>query len=194
MPSDATPATFNTSTGIPSGKLGMWIFLGSEVMFFTGLLAGYVVLRTAAPVWPRGRDILNVPLTGVNTLILICSSMLILKGVDAAADGKRRACSFFLLATLALGTIFLAVQLFEYSQLSGEGFRLTSSLFASVFYVLTGMHGLHVLAGLIVIAWTAFGVARGARVATPERVEAVSLYWHFVDLVWVVLFTSLYLI
>ena len=135
-----------------------------------------------------------MPLTGVNTLILICSSMLDPEKRGRGSGGKRRACSFFLLATLALGTIFLAVQIFEYSQLSGEGFRLTSSLFASVFYVLTGMHGLHVLAGLIVIAWTAFGVAGGARAATPERVEAVSLYWHFVDLVWVVLFTSLYLI
>jgi heme/copper-type cytochrome/quinol oxidase subunit 3 len=182
-------------TGLYNGKLGMWVFLASEVMFFTGLIGSYIVLRFGFPEWPHPADTLDVPLTAFNTFVLICSSVTMALSLAAIERGDVGGLKKWLLATIGLGTFFLGVQIYEYNHLLTHGFTPSSSLFGSAFYTMTGFHGFHVFLGVVnlcVIAGKAF-----AGKYTKERhggVEMMGLYWHFVDLVWIVLFTIVYLI
>ena len=181
--------------GIHHRKLGVWLFLASEVMFFTGLIGAYIVLRFGSPDWPVPSTILNIPLTALNTFILICSSVTMVLALAAVQRGEQRKLKQLLLATVLLGVVFLGIQGYEYSQLGHHGLTLSGSLFGSCFYVLTGFHGFHVLAGVVCIAFTTNRAFRGWY--TQDRhigVETIGLYWHFVDLVWIILFTIVYLI
>jgi cytochrome c oxidase subunit 3 len=195
-----------SATGIPHDKMGMWVFLCSEVMFFTGLIGSYIVLRFASPSWPHPGDTLNIWLTALNTFILICSSVTMVLALAAIQQGKKAKCSAYLLATVFIGSVFLGVQVYEYYQLmfghhyppgiSATGhFRPDVSLFASCFFAMTGFHGLHVTAGvvtlLLVFLQSLTGKYNAANYAT---IEYAGLYWHFVDLVWIILFTIVYLV
>ncbi len=185
-------------------KLGMWVFLLSEVMFFSSLIGAYIVLRFAHPdMWPRAGTVLNVPLTAVNTFILICSSVTMVKAFAAIEHGDQAGLKKWLLGTIALGATFVSVQVVEYIKLSGEGFvpMVTKysaeggPLYGSTFYTMTGFHGAHVTIGVLCLIFTAIQAFRGKY--TAERhggVEIMGLYWHFVDLVWIILFTIVYLI
>ncbi len=191
-----------TSTGIPHDKMGMWVFLCSEVMFFTGLIGSYIVLRFASPFWPQPSTVLNIPLTAMNTFILICSSVTMVQALAAIQRGDARKMKLFLCLTLLGGSIFLSIQATEYWKLLHEhtrlypvGFNPHASLFGSIFFTTTGFHGFHVLCGVICIAFVTGKAFLGKYTqAHHQGIETIGLYWHFVDLVWIVLFTIIYLI
>ncbi len=184
-----------SGTGVGDGKLGIWIFLASEVMFFAGLIGAYVVIRTGLPTWPNPADELNVPLTAFNTFILICSSVTMVKSLAAAHRDDQAGIIKFLGATIALGLFFLGVQAFEYHELYGKGLTPWRDLFGSCFYSMTGFHGAHVTIGVLWNICVFIGALRGKYGASYSiPIELAGLYWHFVDLVWIILFTILYLI
>ena len=184
------------SIGIDTRKLGIWLFLASEIMFFTGLIGAYIVLRFANfATWPVPSTVLNIPLTAVNTFILVCSSATLVAGLASVQRGYKEGLQVGLFLTILLGSIFLSVQVHEYKGLVEEGFTISKSIFGSCFFTLTGFHGAHVFAGVVWLIVVFIRSFRGH--FTPEEyagVELVGLYWHFVDLVWIILFTILYLI
>jgi heme/copper-type cytochrome/quinol oxidase subunit 3 len=183
-----------TATGIPHDKMGMWVFLCSEVMFFTGLIGSYIVLRFATPLWPPPASVLNIPLTAMNTFILICSSVTMVQALAAVSRGDIRKLKLFLCLTLLGGSIFLSIQAVEYWKLLHENFNPHVSLFGSVFFTTTGFHGFHVFCGVICIAFVTGKAFLGKYTqARHQGIETIGLYWHFVDLVWIVLFTIIYL-
>jgi len=183
-----------TTTGIPHDKMGMWVFLCSEVMFFTGLIGSYIVLRYGS-VWPKPMETLNIWLTAANTFILICSSVTMVQALAAISRGDTRKLKLYLCLTLLGGTIFLSIQAVEYWKLLHEGFNPHVSLFGSVFFTTTGFHGFHVFCGVVCIAFVTGKAFLGKYTqASHQGIETIGLYWHFVDLVWIVLFTIIYLI
>ena len=182
--------------GVDTRKLGIWLFLASEIMFFTGLIGSYIVLRFAnLSSWPVPSTVLNIPLTGINTFILICSSMTLVLGLASSQRGYQEGLHVGLFLTILLGSVFLSIQVNEYQALIRDGFTISSSIFGSCFFTLTGFHGAHVFAGVV---WLIVVFIRSlmGKFSTEEYagVELVGLYWHFVDLVWIILFTILYLV
>jgi heme/copper-type cytochrome/quinol oxidase subunit 3 len=180
--------------GLAIQKFAVWLFLASEVMFFTGLIASYIVIRFNSPTWPVVSDVLNVPLVALNTFILIFSSVTMVMAFDSLEHGKKERASYFLLATMILGIIFLSIQAVEWGELIRHGTHASTNLFGATFYTLTGFHGAHVTGGVIWIAWVVIAAFRGRVAKNPIGLELVGLYWHFVDLVWIILFTIIYLI
>jgi heme/copper-type cytochrome/quinol oxidase subunit 3 len=190
--------------GVYNLKLGMWVFLLSEVMFFTGLIAAYIALRFAAPAaFTEPGVVLNVPLTAFNTFVLICSSVTMVKAFAALQNGDQRGLRLWLMATAFLGTFFLSIQVIEYIELAMHGFVPSIAAYAAeggplygmTFYTLTGFHGAHVAIGVAALIFTTVKAFQGAYTADrPGGVEIMGLYWHFVDLVWIILFTIVYLI
>ncbi len=184
-----------TSTGIPSAKLGMWVFLASEVMFFTGLIGAYIVLRAGLPHWPHPGENLSIPTAAANTFILLSSSMTMALGVAAVHHADLKKLRLFLGLTILLGSAFLGVKAYEYSGKFAHGHYPGTDLFWDCYFTLTGFHGLHVLAGVIANLWILWLTFRDDFLhAHGHRVEISGLYWHFVDLVWIFLFPILYLI
>lgn len=184
----------STRTGLENRKLGMWIFLASEVMLFSALIGALLTIKAGSP--PDANHVLNIPITAINTFILIISSTTVVLGLSSIQDGNKRRLLYFLIATLVLGATFLSIQITEYRNLILEhGFTPSSSPFAGAFYTVTGLHGFHVFCGLIACGWLIAQAAR-QRFTTEEhgRVEVWGLYWHFVDIVWIVLFTVVYLL
>lgn len=181
--------------GIDSQKLALWLLLGSEAVFFSGLIITYLIFRDKSVSGLTAHQVLNVPLTAVNTFILICSSLTMVTALAAIEQGAERRLRGWLLATGLLGLVFLGGQAYEFSRLFHEGVSLSSNLFGATFFTLTGFHGAHVLAGVI---WIGFVLARALRGGITQSrhaaVELVGLYWHFVDLVWIIIFTMIYLI
>ena len=183
-----------SATGIPHDKMGMWVFLCSEIMFFTGLIGSYIVLRFASPVWPHPGNTLNIWLTALNTFNVICSSVTMVQALASVRDGDIRKLKLFLSLTLLFGAIFLSIQAYEYRHLLHRGFNPHASLFGSVFYTTTGFHGFHVFCGVICMAFVTGKAFLGKYTpAHHQGVETIGLYWHFVDLVWIILFTIIYL-
>jgi heme/copper-type cytochrome/quinol oxidase subunit 3 len=183
-----------TATGVPNLKLGMWLFLASEVMFFTGLVGSYIVLRLGSRDWPEPSSILGINVLALNTFILITSSVTMALGLQSARENDRAKLVRFLAATAALGLTFLTIKLLDYRHLVHEGFTPQSSLFGSCYFMLTGFHGLHVFAGVTALTTLAIKNRRGVTPVNATPIEAVGLYWHFVDLVWIVLFAILCLV
>jgi heme/copper-type cytochrome/quinol oxidase subunit 3 len=185
-------------------KLGMWVFLLSEIMFFSSLIGAYIVLRFAHPEqWAEPNVVLNVPLTGFNTFMLICSSVTMVKAFAAIEHGDQAGLRKWLIATIILGAAFVGIQVYEYIKLAHHGFvpatsRYTAEggpLYGSTFYTMTGFHGAHVTLGVVALIFTAIKAFRGKYSAVDYGgVEIMGLYWHFVDLVWIILFTIVYLI
>jgi heme/copper-type cytochrome/quinol oxidase subunit 3 len=190
------PAGREPGSGVYNEKLGMWVFLGSEVMFFTSLIGAYIILRFGHPeAWAAPGQVLNVPVTAVNTFLLICSSVTMVKAFASAQDGKQKALRSWLLATVAIGAAFVGVQIYEYSELIHKGFVPSEGLYGSTFFTMTGFHGFHVTIGVLCMMFVTWRAFRGKYTATDHRgVEVIGLYWHFVDLVWIILFTIVYLI
>jgi len=182
-------------SGLANGKLGIWLFLASEVMLFGALFSTYIILRMGAPEWPHGE--LNVPLGTINTIILIGSSMTM---VMAWASLKMHDWSkhrLYLIATVVLALVFLVNKYFEYAAHFASGELPAKSTFLAIYFTLTGLHGLHILGGIAVMGYF---IGPGAKLyrKNPEqftnRIEYTGLYWHFVDLVWIFLFPVLYLL
>jgi len=181
---------------IPNGKIAMWLFLGSELMFFTGLIGAYIVIRGGQGFgnWPNPYLALNVPLTAFNTFLLICSSVSVVWGLQGIQAGDRRTGNLGLLMSTIFGAIFCGIQVYEYVELIHHGFRPDTNVFGSCFYAMTGFHGLHVFVGVIALAWlTILGFQGKWNHKHYAAVEYTGLYWHFVELVWIVLFAILYL-
>jgi len=190
--------------GVYNQKFGMWVFLLSEVMFFTGLIGSYIILRFAHPdAFTEPGRVLNVPLTAANTFILIVSSVTMVKAFAAIELGDQRGLRRWLLATVLLGAVFLSIQGVEYVKLAEHGFvPMVASyaaegapLYGMTFYTLTGFHGAHVTIGVLCMIFVTVKAFRGRySQADHGGVEVMGLYWHFVDLVWIILFTIVYLI
>jgi cytochrome c oxidase subunit 3 len=190
-----------------AAKLGMWIFLATEVLFFGGLFMAYGALRYFYPgTFRAAHEFLSVPLGGLNTAILITSSLTMALAVRAAQVSDRKQLVRMLAVTLVLAGAFLVVKYIEYSHkfhagllpgryFTAKGIEGLPHVFFGVYFVMTGLHGLHVIAGMIVIAWVLIRGRQGrysAQYYTP--VENVGLYWHLVDLIWIFLFPLLYLV
>jgi len=180
--------------GIPTPKFAVWLFLASEIMFFTGLIVAYISLRYSLSDWPVAAELLSVPLVAFNTFILICSSVTMVLAYDSAERGDLRRSSYLLLATAVLGAIFLSIQGIEWADLLGEGVQPASSLFGGTFYIVTGFHGTHVAIGVLWVMAVALKALRGGYDEDHLGIELAGLYWHFVDVVWIILFTIIYLI
>ena len=182
-------------TDIPSNKLGMWLFLASEVMFFTGLIAAYIVLRIGHPAWPGPDGHLSVPIGTCNTLILICSSTTMVMAMAELQRNRHGAARAYLLSTVLLGSLFLGVKGYEYSLKFEHGIFPKTNVFWSCYFALTGFHALHVLGGIITNLVLLIRSLRGRLPASKSYLlELSGLYWHFVDIVWIFLFPLLYLI
>ena len=194
--SHASTADITENVGIESRKLGMWLFLVSEVMFFTGLIGSYIVLRQANPSWPDPTKVLNIPLTAFNTFLLIVSSATLVKGLSSAQNNDKEGMQVGLFLTVLIGALFLAVQAHEYHELIHvKHLTPSSSIVGTCFFALTGFHGAHVLGGVITMAIVFINSLKGKYTPQENRgIEVAGLYWHFVDLVWIILFTILYLI
>ncbi len=182
-------------SGLANGKLGVWLFLASEVMLFGALFSTYILLRVGAVEWPHGE--LNIWLGAVNTVILICSSVTMVVAwaqlkMNNFVKGRR-----YLILTAVLALVFLVNKYFEYSAHFASGEGPWHSTFLAIYFTLTGLHGLHIIGGIVVMAYLA---GPGAKLWTrnpdqyANRVEYTGLYWHFVDLVWIFLFPVLYLL
>ncbi len=194
----APPTPREVGAGVYNEKLGMWVFLGSEVMFFTALIGSYIILRVAQPqawVGHPNTTPLNIPVTAVNTFLLICSSVTMVKAFAAAQDGLQKQLRLWLVATCLIGATFVGVQVYEYAELIHKGFVPSEGLYGSTFFTMTGFHGFHVTIGVLCMMFVTWRAFRGKYTATDHRgVEVIGLYWHFVDLVWIILFTIVYLI
>ena len=182
-------------TGLANGKLGIWLFLASEVMLFGALFSTYIILRTGAVEWPHGE--LNVWLGAANTVILISSSVtMVMAWASLKMNdwGKHR---LYLLLTFGLAGVFLVNKYFEYADHLTRGEGPWHSTFLAIYFTLTGLHGLHILGGMIVMAYF-IGPGKKLYQRNAEqftnRIEYTGLYWHFVDLVWIFLFPVLYLL
>lgn len=184
-------------TGVTNAKLGTWCFLASEIMLFGALFSAYVLLRTGAEHWPRGSEVLNVPLATLNTLILITSSVTMVMSWASLAMKDFKKYRVFMASTILLALGFLIVKSFEYGAKFSHHHFPSSETFYAIYFTLTGLHGLHVLGGIIVNTYFLFP---GSQLwwKNPEqfmgRIECAGLYWHFVDLVWIFLFPVLYLL
>ena len=179
------------------GKLGMWIFLAADAMSFGGLLAGYGALRYYSHNWPHPMAVLGINLTAFMTFLLIVSSFTMVKALSAMRRNESGRTTMFLALTALGGACFLSLQAYEWSHLMHEGLTLTgnpfgSPLFGTTFFILTGFHGMHVTAGVIYLLVTLF-MARSGKWGFNE-VEVTGLYWHFVDLIWILVFTFVYLL
>lgn len=174
--------------------LGVAVFLVSESMIFLGLFAAFLIYKSMLPAWPpKGTPELELLLPGINTIILISSSFVMHKGQSAIKRNDLPGLQVWFGITALMGAIFLAGQMYEYFHLE---FGLTTNLFASCFYVLTGFHGLHVTVGLLLILAVLFRSKKAGHYSSDEHfgVEAAELYWHFVDVVWIILFALVYLL
>jgi cytochrome c oxidase subunit 3 len=182
--------------GAYTQKVGMWVFLVSEVMFFTALIGSYIILRWGTgAAWPEPRSVLAIPVTALNTFILICSSVSMVKAYAAATRDDQKGLKTWLLLTVLGGATFVSVQALEYHHLVEKGFLPSSGLFGTTFYTMTGFHGFHVTCGVLSMIWVTIRAFRGKYAGGNYRgVETIGLYWHFVDLVWIILFTIVYLI
>ena len=190
---DERPAEQHKPGGISSSLLGMVLFIASEVMFFGGLFGAYFTIRSAATQWPpEGTPHLDTWYAAVLTAILVASSVTMQFGVWAIRKNDQRKLILWLAASLVLGVIFLAGQLYDYSIL---GFGIGDGVFGTVFYTLTGFHGAHVFGGAVGLTILLARATQGQFSARNHvAVEAVSVYWHFVDVVWIALFTTLYIL
>jgi cytochrome c oxidase subunit 3/cytochrome o ubiquinol oxidase subunit 3 len=182
-------------TGIHSKKLGMWLFLASECLFFGALISSYLLYRSRGAEGSRPHDVYDIPYTSVSSFVLLTSSLTMVLALAAIQQRDERRMRIWLVVTAALGMIFIGGQVYEFTVFTHEGLNLSSSVAASSFFVLTGFHGVHVTVGIIwLLSLVGFSL-RGEM--PPERaleIEIAGLYWHFVDVVWIVIFTIVYLV
>jgi heme/copper-type cytochrome/quinol oxidase subunit 3 len=191
----AAPEAHHTSTGLSNRKMVFWAFLGSECMFFGSLIATYLVYRGRDSVGPHPHEIFNIAFTSVSAFVLLMSSLTMVLALAAVQRGNQPGARIWLAATALLGMTFVAGQCYEFTQFVYEGLKLQTNLFGSTFFVLTGFHGTHVTVGVIWL-WSLFMMAVRGKLPKERAldVEIAGLYWHFVDVVWIAIFTLVYLI
>jgi cytochrome c oxidase subunit 3/cytochrome o ubiquinol oxidase subunit 3 len=186
----------HTSTGLSNTKLGMWAFLGSDCLLFGGLISTFLLMR--------GKDVLrgvpvskiyDIPFTSVSSFVLLMSSMTMVLALSAIQKGDHRRARTWILTTALLGAVFVSGQVYEFTTFARHGFGYTENLQSSAFYTLTGFHGVHVTVGILMLL-SLYVLSLRGKLPTEkaETVEIVGLYWHFVDIVWIIIFTVVYLI
>ena len=184
-------------TGLTNGKIGIWLFLASEIMLFGALFATYIMLRAGATEWPRGADILNVPLATLNTVVLITSSVTMVMAWASLARGRLSTYRMYMWGTVLLGMGFMVIKTIEYTAKFDHHLFPKTNTFMAIYFTMTGLHALHVFGGMCVNAYFA-GPGSKLYKTNPQwltnRVENSGLFWHFVDLVWIFLFPILYLL
>ena len=186
----------HSSTGISNTKLAMWLFLGSECLLFGGLISTYLLYKNRIADGAIGpSDVFDIEFTSVSSFVLLVSSLTMVLALSAIQRGDERANRVWLLTTALLGAIFIGGQVYEFTAFYNEGLGYTTNIFGSAFYTLTGFHGVHVSIGILMLMSLFIRSARGKlHVQHAESVEIVGLYWHFVDVVWILIFTIVYLI
>src|SRR3954447_14618963 len=184
-----------TATGVSNEKLGMWVFLGSECLLFGGLISTYMLYKNTAVRGPTPKDVYDIPFTSVSSFVLLMSSLTMVLALSALQRGDHHRCRGWLVTTSLLGATFISGQVYEFTSFVKEGMGYTTNVAASSFYTLTGFHGVHVSVGIIMLM-SLFVMSLKGRLPQhkSEVVEIVGLYWHFVDVVWIVIFTVVYLI
>jgi heme/copper-type cytochrome/quinol oxidase subunit 3 len=195
MTSEAAPVEAHDHHDVrPVRKAAMWVFLGSECMFFGSMIATFLLYRNTTGDGP-GADVFNVPFTSASSFVLLMSSLTMVLAHNAFYKNDARGTRIWLSATALLGTTFLAGQIFEFTEFVREGLTLSSSSFGSAFYMLTGFHGAHVALGVMMLLAMVY-LSIDGRLYDDRglNVELVGLYWHFVDIVWIVIFTVVYLL
>ena len=189
------PAALETSTGLDNRKLLMWLFLASECLLFGSLIGAYLLYRGQSVVGPDPEELFDIPFTSVSAFVLLMSSVTMVLALAAIQRGDQRGLRIWLLSTALLGLLFLSGQAFEFTEFNREGLSLSSNLFGTTFFVLTGFHGAHVMVGVLILLSLLVMAFRGRLTqAQSLNIELVGLYWHFVDVVWIVIFTLVYLI
>jgi heme/copper-type cytochrome/quinol oxidase subunit 3 len=193
---DPVEALKMTSTGVENKKLAMWAFLASDCMFFGTLISTHLIYRKIYPSVEDVTGIFDVELTGFSTFILLMSSFLMALSVSAAHKFDVRGLRKFLGGTIFFGLIFLGCQVYEFHHfVHTYDLTLSSSVFGSTFYVLTGTHGVHVALGVFWLAgWLIYSFTDKYKAENAIDIEVAGLYWHFVDIVWIVIFTAIYLV
>ena len=186
-----------TSTGLNHVKLLMWAFLGSDCLLFGSLITTYMVYRgksTTQPINPR--HVFNIPYTSVSAFVLLMSSLAMVLALAAIQRGDGRRMRIWLVATAFLGMVFLGGQFYEFTNfITAKDMTLQGNLFGTTFFVLTGFHGTHVTVGVIWLLSLVIGSKQGRiKQADSLKVEVAGLYWHFVDIVWIIIFTLVYLV
>ncbi|MBI3289055.1 MAG: heme-copper oxidase subunit III [Elusimicrobia bacterium] len=187
----------DTHSGVTNAKLGVWLFLASEIMLFATLFTSYIVLRLGSTSWPWGWDVLNVPLATLNTAILISSSVTIVMAYARAYAKDKGGFQLWMGLTLLLSLGFLVVKAFEYGAEFKAGIGPHTSVFYAIYFTMTGLHGIHILGGILVNGGLLYMSSVQEHWEHPlflGRVEGAGLYWHFVDIVWIFLFPALYLL
>jgi heme/copper-type cytochrome/quinol oxidase subunit 3 len=190
-----TAAAHYTSTGLDTRKIAFWTFIGSECLLFGTLISTYLVYEGRSVVGPTTQEILNLPLTTISTFVLLMSSLAMVLALAAVTSGDRKYSIVWLATTALLGLVFLGFQVVEFTEFVHEGLTISTNLFGSTFFTLTGCHGLHVAVGVIWL--TTLTILAFRDKLGPEKamnVEICGLYWHFVDVVWIVIFTVVYLL
>lgn len=183
-------ATLRSGTGMPTGRLAVWWLIASEIVIFGGVLGSYVMHRLGHPEWADLAAWTNPYLGGFNTFVLLTSSLFAVLAHNAAEHGDGKKAAKLLVFTSLGGLIFLVVKAFEWTTEISHGFTITSNPFWSFYYTAAGLHGLHVLAGMIIMLWVASDARHNREL---QRVEYIGIYWHFVDVVWIFLFPLLYI-
>jgi cytochrome c oxidase subunit 3/cytochrome o ubiquinol oxidase subunit 3 len=187
----------HTSTGVSNEKLGMWVFLGSECLLFGALITTYLLYKDSAPAGqgPAPRDVYDIKFTSVSSFVLLMSSVTMVLALSAIQRGDSQRLRLWLTTTALLGATFISGQVYEFTSFVKEGMGYTTNVAASAFYTLTGFHGVHVSVGIVMLMSLVLMSARGRLPKErSETVEIIGLYWHFVDIVWILIFTVVYLI
>ena len=183
-----------TTLGLDHRKLAMWTFLGSEFLFFGAFVSAYLLYITTTAGGP-GVEIFDIPFTSISSFVLLMSSLTMVLAHNAHAHQDLRRMRLWILATAGQGAVFLGGQVYEFTTFYNEGLNMTQSPFASSFFVLTGFHGLHVFLGiLMLLSLYALSLTGKVKANQDVKTEMIGLYWHFVDIIWVVIFTVVYLI
>jgi cytochrome c oxidase subunit 3 len=204
----AAHAEHYTTTGLDNRKIAIWAFIGSECLLFGSLISTYLIYKGRSLVGPMPHEawtnpqtgetfkaILNIPVTSASTFVLLMSSLFMVLAHSAVVRGDRKYSKIWLVGTALAGAAFLGFQAYEFTSFVHEGLTLKTNLFGSSFFVLTGFHGAHVTAGVIWLLTLFFiDLKRGLRPADAINVDLCALYWHFVDVVWIAIFTLVYLI
>ena len=184
-----------TSTGLNHRKLLMWFFLGSECLFFGSLISTYLVYRNRSLVGPVPPEIFDIPYTSVSSFVLLMSSLTMVLALAAIQRGDVKGLRVWIMATGLLGTVFLGGQVYEFTSFGREGLDLSRNLFGTTFFTLTGFHGAHVTIGVLMLFSLFLNSLRGkVQQENSLTVELIGLYWHFVDIVWIIIFTVVYLL
>jgi cytochrome c oxidase subunit 3 len=188
-------AEHHTTTGIDHRKLLMWIFLASECLFFGSLISTYLIFKGDSIVGPYPDEILNIPVTSASTFVLLMSSLTMVLAVYGAQHGRIAMMRVMLLATIVLGLVFLGFQTYEFRSFGAEGLTPDTNQFGATFFVMTGFHGTHVGVGILYLTSLLLASFRRTGLGRERalHIDIAGLYWHFVDIVWIVIFTIVYL-